>query len=97
MGLLPDGHRGHPGHLHNSRSRWLRPGRTVAPQRDRRLNRVASPAGVFLIGRLLREEGTGSRWHIIMAGNMFVVVPMILTFLAAQRHIIRAFTFTSLK
>ena len=51
------------------------------------------PLGVAL----LREEGTGSRWHIIMAGNMFVVVPMILAFLAAQRHIIRAFTFTSLK
>ncbi|MCX5734211.1 MAG: carbohydrate ABC transporter permease [candidate division NC10 bacterium] len=51
------------------------------------------PLGVAL----LREEGTGSRWHIIMAGNMFVVVPMILTFLAAQRHIIRAFTFTSPK
>jgi ABC-type glycerol-3-phosphate transport system permease component len=31
-----------------------------------------------------------------MAGNM-LVVPMILIFLAAQRHIIRAFTFTSLK
>lgn len=51
------------------------------------------PLGVAL----LREEGTGSRWHIIMAGNMFVVVPMILTFLAAQRHIIRAFTFNSPK
>ncbi len=51
------------------------------------------PLGVAL----LREEGTGARWHIIMAGNMFVVVPMLLTFLAAQRHIIRAFTFTSLK
>lgn len=51
------------------------------------------PLGVAL----LREEGTGARWHIIMAGNMFVVVPMILTFLVAQRHIIRAFTFTSPK
>jgi len=51
------------------------------------------PLGVAL----LREEGTGSRWHIIMAGNMFVVVPMILTSLAAQRNIRRAFTFTSLK
>ena len=49
------------------------------------------PLGVAL----LREEGTGSRWHIIMAGNMFVVVPMIVTFLLAQRHIIRAFTFSS--
>lgn len=51
------------------------------------------PLGVAL----LREEGTGSRWHIIMAGNMFVVLPMILTFLLAQRHIIRAFTFASPK
>jgi sn-glycerol 3-phosphate transport system permease protein len=51
------------------------------------------PLGVAL----LREEGTGSRWHIIMAGNMFVVVPMLITFLFAQRHVIRAFTFTSPK
>ena len=51
------------------------------------------PLGVAL----LREEGTGARWHIIMAGNMFVVVPMFLAFLVAQRHIIRAFTFTSPK
>jgi sn-glycerol 3-phosphate transport system permease protein len=51
------------------------------------------PLGVAL----LREEGTGSRWHIIMAGNMFVVVPMIAAFLFAQRHIIRAFTFASPK
>jgi len=51
------------------------------------------PLGVAM----LREEGTGARWHIIMAGNMFVVVPMILVFLLAQRHIIRAFTFTAPK
>lgn len=51
------------------------------------------PLGVAL----LREEGTGARWHIIMAGNMFVVLPMLLTFILAQRHIIRAFTFTSPK
>lgn len=46
---------------------------------------------------LMGEESTGARWHIIMAGNMFVVLPMLLTFLVAQRHIIRAFTFTSPK
>jgi len=51
------------------------------------------PLGVAL----LREEGTGARWHIIMAGNMFVVVPILVVFAIAQRHIIRAFTFTSLK
>ena len=51
------------------------------------------PLGVAL----LREEGTGARWHIIMAGNMFVVVPILAVFAIAQRHIIRAFTFASLK
>ena len=51
------------------------------------------PIGVAM----LREEGTGARWHIIMAGSMFVVAPVFLVFAVAQRHIIRAFTFTSLK
>jgi sn-glycerol 3-phosphate transport system permease protein len=51
------------------------------------------PVGVAM----LREEGTGARWHIIMAGSMFVVAPVLLVFAVAQRHIVRAFTFTSLK
>ena len=51
------------------------------------------PIGVAM----LREEGTGARWHIIMAGSMFVVAPVLAVFMAAQRHIIRAFTFTTLK
>jgi sn-glycerol 3-phosphate transport system permease protein len=51
------------------------------------------PVGVAM----LREEGTGARWHIIMAGSMLVVAPVLLVFAIAQRHIIRAFTFTSLK
>ncbi len=51
------------------------------------------PIGVAM----LREEGTGARWHIIMAGSMFVVAPVLAVFVLAQRHIIRAFTFTSLK
>jgi sn-glycerol 3-phosphate transport system permease protein len=51
------------------------------------------PIGVAM----LREEGTGARWHIIMAGSMFVVAPVLLVFAVAQRHIIRAFQFTSLK
>jgi sn-glycerol 3-phosphate transport system permease protein len=51
------------------------------------------PIGVAM----LREEGTGARWHIIMAGSMFVVAPVLAVFAIAQRHIIRAFTFTSLK
>jgi len=51
------------------------------------------PIGVAM----LREEGTGDRWHVIMAGSMFVVAPVLAVFIVAQRHIIRAFTFTSLK
>ncbi len=51
------------------------------------------PIGVAM----LREEGTGARWHIIMAGSMFVVAPVLVVFAVAQRHIIRAFQFTSLK
>jgi sn-glycerol 3-phosphate transport system permease protein len=51
------------------------------------------PIGVAM----LREEGTGDRWHIIMAGSMFVVAPVLAVFIVAQRYIIRAFTFTSLK
>lgn len=51
------------------------------------------PVGVAM----LREEGTGARWHIIMAGSMLVVAPALLVFALAQRSIIRAFTLTSLK
>lgn len=51
------------------------------------------PVGVAM----LREEGTGARWHIIMAGSMFVTAPVLLVFAVAQRQIIRAFTFASLK
>ncbi|HYB71280.1 MAG TPA: carbohydrate ABC transporter permease [Candidatus Bathyarchaeia archaeon] len=51
------------------------------------------PVGVAM----LREEGTGARWHIIMAGSMFVVAPMLAVFAVSQRQIVRAFTFASLK
>ncbi len=39
---------------------------------------------------LLREQGTGVRWHIVMAGNVILSAPVLLVFLVAQRHIIRA-------
>jgi len=51
------------------------------------------PIGVAM----LREEATGDRWHVIMAGSMFVVAPVLAVFIVAQRHIIRAFTLTSVK
>jgi sn-glycerol 3-phosphate transport system permease protein len=41
---------------------------------------------------LLREQGTGVRWHVVMAGNVMLSVPVLLVFAAAQRQILRAVT-----
>lgn len=51
------------------------------------------PLGVAM----LREQGTGSRWHLIMAGNVILVAPLLVAFIAAQRRIVQAFVFTSMK
>lgn len=52
----------------------------------------------FALGvAMLREQGTGARWHIIMAGNMFVVVPMLAVFAFVQRTIMRSFAMTAIK
>ena len=39
---------------------------------------------------LLREQGTGVRWHIVMAGNVLLSLPVLAVFAAAQRQILRA-------
>lgn len=41
---------------------------------------------------LLREQGTGVRWHVVMAGNVILSLPVLGVFVAAQRHILRAVT-----
>jgi sn-glycerol 3-phosphate transport system permease protein len=41
---------------------------------------------------LLREQGTGVRWHIVMAGNVILSVPVRIVFSLAQRQILRAVT-----
>jgi sn-glycerol 3-phosphate transport system permease protein len=41
---------------------------------------------------LLREQGTGVRWHIVMAGNVILSLPVLAVFAAAQRQILRAVT-----
>lgn len=51
------------------------------------------PLGVAL----LREQGTGARWHLIMAGNVILVVPLLVVFAFAQRRIVKAFVFSSMK
>jgi sn-glycerol 3-phosphate transport system permease protein len=39
---------------------------------------------------LLREQGTGVRWHIVMAGNVILSVPALAVFALAQKHLLRA-------
>jgi sn-glycerol 3-phosphate transport system permease protein len=39
---------------------------------------------------LLREQGTGVRWHIVMAGNVLLSAPALAVFALAQRHLLRA-------
>jgi sn-glycerol 3-phosphate transport system permease protein len=41
---------------------------------------------------LLREQGTGVRWHVVMAGNVILSAPVLAVFAIAQRHIVRAVT-----
>lgn len=41
---------------------------------------------------LLREQGTGVRWHIVMAGNVLLSAPALLVFAVAQKHLLRATT-----
>jgi sn-glycerol 3-phosphate transport system permease protein len=41
---------------------------------------------------LAQEQGTGVRWHIVMAGNVILSLPVLAVFAAAQRHILRAVT-----
>lgn len=38
---------------------------------------------------LVREQGTGIRWHVVMAANVLLSAPVLLLFAAAQRHLVR--------
>ena len=39
---------------------------------------------------LLREQGTGLRWHIVMAGDVLLSAPALVVFAFAQKHLLRA-------
>ncbi len=39
---------------------------------------------------LLREQGTGVRWHIVMAGNVLLSLPALLVFAVTQKYLLRA-------
>jgi len=45
----------------------------------------------------LRMSESGINYHILMAGNVMLVLPVILVFFLAQRQIIKAFTYTGEK
>lgn len=44
------------------------------------------PLGVAL----LREPGTGVRWHVVMAASVVLSLPMLALFVAVQKHLVRA-------
>jgi sn-glycerol 3-phosphate transport system permease protein len=44
------------------------------------------PVGIAL----LREQGSGVRWHLVMAGNVILSAPILVVFAIAQRHLVRA-------
>lgn len=48
------------------------------------------------IARLKASEG-GVAWNIVMAGNMFLVIPILAVFFFAQRQIIKAFVYSGIK
>ena len=39
---------------------------------------------------LLREQGTGVRWHIVMAGNVVLSAPVLVLFAFVQKELLRA-------
>lgn len=45
------------------------------------------PVGVAL----LREEGTGIRWHLVMTAAVLVTAPVLLLFAVTEKHLVRAF------
>jgi sn-glycerol 3-phosphate transport system permease protein len=48
------------------------------------------------IGVAMMKSSEGDTlWHVIMAGNMILVVPILIIFFFAQRHIINAFVYQS--
>ncbi|MBD7983805.1 carbohydrate ABC transporter permease [Sporosarcina sp. Sa2YVA2] len=45
----------------------------------------------------LREVDGGVAWNILMAGNLILVIPILIIFFFGQRQIIRAFVYTGVK
>ena len=46
---------------------------------------------------MLRETEGISNWHIIMAGNVILVVPILLVYIFCSKHIVKAFVYSGIK
>lgn len=46
---------------------------------------------------MLRQTEGISNWHIIMAGNVVLVVPILIVYLFASRQIVKAFVYSGIK
>ncbi|WP_411552896.1 carbohydrate ABC transporter permease [Paenibacillus lautus] len=46
---------------------------------------------------MLRETEGISNWHIIMAGNVILVMPILLVYLFCSKHIVKAFVYSGIK
>lgn len=46
---------------------------------------------------MLRQTEGISNWHIIMAGNVVLVIPILLTYILCARYIVKAFTYSGIK
>ena len=48
------------------------------------------------IAKIREVEGVAT-WNVLMAGNVILVIPILLVFFAAQRQIIKAFVYNGVK
>lgn len=46
---------------------------------------------------MLKEAEGGVAWNVVMAGNVILVLPILIVFFFAQRQIIKAFTYSGVK
>lgn len=51
------------------------------------------PVGISMI----RQVEGAAEWNVAMAGNVLLVIPILIVFFFAQRHIIKAFVYTGVK
>jgi len=56
---------------------------------------IVRPLTIAIAG--LRDIETGSPWHLIMAGNVILVLPIIIIYILFNKQIINAFVYTGIK